>query len=376
MPEQGDASAAFEFMANPKAIAKAFDEMLRRTDFYEREAWTYTQMTSPEGRELLKDFDKLSDDEKRRLNRLLFESAFPDLVRTSPPTSVVVTYLVWDVGAPRPVRASQFADGISSSVGTIMKYLVGALGVFAAILVTAPIVPRTLEPGSINLLLSKPISRWLLFLTKYFGGCAFILINAAYLIGGMWLILGLRFGIWNCHLLLAIPVYVFLFAVYYSVSAFSGVLWRSAMASIAVTILFGLLCSAVGWLKGGIENAVIERTRIVKVLPVPDALISVNEMGISSRWDESEGEWTEAFVSKDRRQMGPMLRVVPLEALPRPMGPVYDPANDRLLAVSRSLTKGKLIVTVGRSAVIRAAGACVWRRGAFHRRKPISTGRP
>ncbi len=348
MPEQGDAAAAFEFVANLEEIAKAFDKTLRRTDFYEREAWTYTQMVSPEGRQLLKDFDKLSDDEKRRLNRLLFESAFPDLVRTSPPTSVVLTYVVWDVGSPKPVRASQFAADISSLVATIMKYVVGALGVFAAILVTAPIVPRTLEPGSINLLLSKPISRWLLFLTKYVGGCAFILINAAFLIGGMWLILGIRFGIWNFHLLLAIPVYVFLFAVYYSVSVFSGVLWRSAMASIAVTILFGLLCTVVGLFKGGIESAVIERKRIVQVIPIPDGLISVNEMGISNRWDDSEGTWAEAFVSKDRRQMGPMLYALPLEALPRPMGPVYDPANDRLLAASRSLTTGKMMVNVGR----------------------------
>ena len=39
MPEQGDAAAAFEFVANLEEIAKAFDKTLRRTDFYEREAY-------------------------------------------------------------------------------------------------------------------------------------------------------------------------------------------------------------------------------------------------------------------------------------------------------------------------------------------------
>ena len=341
MPKQGDVAGPFEFWKTVDVLSKALDKMLRRQDFYDRESWTYTQMISPEGRQLLEDFDELSDDEKGRLNRLLLEAAFPDLVRTSPPTSVVLRYLVWDVGAPTPIRASQFTAVVTPVIGTVMKYLVGAIGVFVAILVTAPIVPRTLEPGSINLLLSKPISRWLLFLTKYFGGCAFILINAAYLIGGMWLIVGLRFGIWNYHLLLAIPVYVFLFAVYYSVSAFAGVLWRGAMASIAVTVLFALLCTGVGVIKGGTETF-INRLRIVQVIPVPDALITVNEMGLTSRWDDSKQEWTEAFVSDNRRQMGPMLY-----ALPRPIGPVYDPVNERLLSVERSFTTHKLMVTVG-----------------------------
>ncbi len=347
VPEQGDAASAFEFIATIEVLTKALDEMLRRTDFYDREAWTDTQMVSPEGRELLEDSDELSDDERRRLNRLLLEAAFPDLVRASPPTSVVTTYFVLDVGSPSPIRARQFATQVSSSVATLNKYLVGMVGILAAILVTAPIIPRTFEPGSINLLLSKPISRPLLFLTKYLGACAFILINAAYLIGGMWLILGIRFGVWNSHLLVAIPVYVFLFAVYYSVSACAGAVWRSAMASIAVTILFGLLCTGLEWSKALLRNSVETRPKIVKVIPVPDALLSVNEMGMTSRWDDSEREWTEAFVSKDRHQMGPMLHFVPLEALNRPIGPVYDAANDRLLAVSRSMTTGMLMVTVG-----------------------------
>jgi len=346
-PEQGDAASAFEFMETIEVLAKALDKMLRRTDFYDREAWTYTQMISAEGRQLVKDFDKLSDDERRRLNRLLFEAAFPDLIRTSPPTSVVVTYFAWDAMAPKPVRASQFAAQIGSLIGIVSKYLIGVAGVFAAILVTAPIVPRTLEPGSINLLLSKPISRSLLFLTKYFGACAFILINAAYLIGGMWLILGMRFGIWNSHLLLAVPVYVFLFAIYYSVSACAGAFWRSSMASVAATILFGLMCTGVEWSQGFLEDSVVSRARVIQIIPVPDALFSVNEMGVTRRWNESEQKWADAFVSQDRRQLGPMLHVLPLEALPRPIGPVYDSANDRLLAVSRSLTTGKLMVTVG-----------------------------
>jgi hypothetical protein len=77
-----------------------------------------------------------------------------------------------------------------------------------------------------------------LFLTKFAGGCAFILLNAAYFVIGLWLIVGLRFGIWSTRMLLCIPVFLFLFSIYYAVSSLAGVLWRNAVVCIVVTVLF------------------------------------------------------------------------------------------------------------------------------------------
>ena len=111
---------------------------------------------------------------------------------------------------------------VNFALAALTTFLAGILGVFIAILVTAPTVPQTFEPGAIDLLLSKPVSRSLLFLTKFFGASTFILLNSIYLIGGMWLIAGLRFDIWSGRLLLCIPVFLFLFVIYYSVSALTG----------------------------------------------------------------------------------------------------------------------------------------------------------
>jgi ABC-type transport system involved in multi-copper enzyme maturation permease subunit len=61
-----------------------------------------------------------------------------------------------------------------------------AIGLFIAILVTAPTIPQMFETGSLHLLLSKPISRSLLFLAKFVGGCAFVVICATYLSAGDW----------------------------------------------------------------------------------------------------------------------------------------------------------------------------------------------
>jgi len=348
LPKDGDVAGSFEFVKTVESFVIALDKVVKRPDFYEEEAWTQTRFVSSEANELLEDFDELSEEQKKRLSRLALEAAYPDLIRTSPQTSVVITYFAWDALAPMPVRAGGFATYLDARTSLVMKYFVGVLGIFAAILVTAPMIPQTFDSGSINLLLSKPISRWALFLTKYFGGCAFILINAAYLIVGMWLILGVRFGIWNFRLLLAIPIYVFVFAIYYAVSASVGVLWRSTVVSVVVTALFWFVCFLVGAIKGGIEGSVLNKTKIVRLLPIPDTLLVVNAMGLSSQWDESEQKWKEVFVSDDQQQIRPMLYLMPLEALPRPIGPVYDSEGDRLLAAHRSMRTRKLVVTAGK----------------------------
>src|SRR5678815_4045367 len=128
-------------------------------------------------------------------------------------------------------------------------------------------------------LLSKPISRSLLFLTKFAGGCAFILLNAAYFIVGLWLILGLRFDLWSGRLLLSIPIFLFLFAIYYAVSSLAGVLWRNAVVSIVVTILFWAACFAVGTTKTVLEETWLNSSRHMKLISAGDSLFGVTEQG-------------------------------------------------------------------------------------------------
>ena len=109
-----------------------------------------------------------------------------------------------------------------------MGWIVGVFGMIAAILVTSTIIPQMFEPGSITLLLSKPVSRSLLFTAKFLGACAFVFLNVTFLIVGLWLIAGLRFDIWNHGMLWCIPVFLFMFLIYYAVSAVTGLIWKSA----------------------------------------------------------------------------------------------------------------------------------------------------
>src|SRR4029077_2372138 len=122
------------------------------------------------------------------------------------------SYLVFKPVGPLPLTRTQLTPAIKYVLALIVDYGVGVFAVFAAILVTASLFPQPLEAGAVDLLLRKPISRTLLFLTKFVGGCAFIALVALYFIVGLWLIAGTRFGVWSHKLFLCLPVILFLFA--------------------------------------------------------------------------------------------------------------------------------------------------------------------
>ncbi|MEO1997991.1 MAG: ABC transporter permease, partial [Planctomycetaceae bacterium] len=204
----------------------------------------------------------------------------------------------------------------------------GFFGVFIAILVTAPLIPRTFEAGEVDLLLSKPIARPLLFLTKFLGGCTFILLNAGYFIAGLWLIVGIQFEIWNSRLLLCIPVFMFVFSVYYAVSAYAGLVWKNAIVSIILTLIFWAGCFAVG-LSKEVVDSLLNPQRIARITPTGESLLITTKPGKTMEWQAEGRKWESVFDDKEANQPGPMnfgFRY-PL------IGPVYDGRNGRIVCI-------------------------------------------
>jgi hypothetical protein len=182
------------------------------------------------------------------------------------------------------------------------------------------------DAGAIDLLLSKPVSRSLLFLTKFFGGCAFVLLNGAYFIVGLWLIVGWRFGIWNHRLLLCIPVFLFLFVVYYAVSAAAAVRWKNAIVSVVITVLFWVVCFTVGAAKHGIEGFFLRPVRITTIIPADDSVMVVNRSGIFAKWQNDD--W-EAMCHND--DFGPPFGPQGILG-----GPIREPKKDEVLYFRKS----------------------------------------
>lgn len=113
-------------------------------------------------------------------------------------------------------------------------------GIILSLFATANLVPNMLERGSIELLVSKPLPRPLIFLARFAGAQTIVALNVTYLIAGSWLILSLKTGLWHWPYLYSILMVIATFAMLYALVSLIGVTTRSASVSIMIvyTALF------------------------------------------------------------------------------------------------------------------------------------------
>lgn len=277
-------------------LADSLNALLDRDDWYDEAVWKNT-VRLRELRELESiSHDDLSDELKRRRARLRMEAALPGVFENRSARSIALTYAGFDFPAVFQIDPARFQMVLNHFVlRIIIDWVLGFVMIFLGILVTASIVPDMLQPGTLHLLLSKPISRPLLFLAKFIGGCAFVLVCVTQLIIGLWLISGWRLGIWNARLLLCIPVCVFLFAVFYSVSAVAGLRWRSPILSIGLANAFGAFCLIIGIVGGVSDGFITEPDRIESMAISGDAIIAATRGADLRRLDHSSGSWVDLF---------------------------------------------------------------------------------
>jgi len=277
-------------------LADALSGLLDSDDWYDASVWGNTNRLR-ELRELEeRSQDELNEELRRRRARLRIESALPGVFENRNARSIALTYAGFDFPAVFQIDPTQFKLVLNHFVlRIIIDWVLGFVMIFLGILVTAAIIPDMLQPGSLHLLLSKPISRPWLFIAKFIGGCAFVLLCVAQLIIGLWLISGWRLGIWNARLLLCIPVCVFLFAVFYSVSALAGLKWRSPILSIGLANAFGAFCLVTGIVGGVSDGFITGPDRIESLVVAGDNLFASTQGADLRRFDTATQKWIDLF---------------------------------------------------------------------------------
>lgn len=279
-------------------LADALNDLLDRDDWYDEEAWRGTTRLR-ERRELESvASEDLDLSQRRRLARLRIEAALPGVFESRSARSILLTYAGWDFPASFAIDKTQFAALINQwVVPTIINWLLGFVVIFLGILVTASIVPDMLEPGSLHLLLSKPVSRTMLLLSKFAGGCVFVFLCVTQLVVGLWLIAGWRLDVWNARMLWCIPVSVFLFAVFYSVSVLAGLRWRSPILAIGITCIFGAVCLTVGVIGGLFDTLISGPARIRHLAVSGNEILASTAGGGLIRFDAESNRWVDIFAS-------------------------------------------------------------------------------
>ena len=301
-------------------LADALNVVLKTPGLYSEEAFPTAKRR--DRLEPLIESSSLAEDELEQLNRELLQLAFPLELRSPSGEQLWIGYGGFKIGSPLGIgrrQIRQFLEPIF--LGIVIKLGLAFLTVLVAIIVTSPIIPDTFRSGSLHLLLSKPISRILLYLSKFFGGCSFALLNITYVLVGLYLIAGIRFEIWNHGLLACIPLLLFVFIIFYSISGLAGVVWQNTIVCVVACMVFWFGCFAVGL----IHDIIMPHARIMpqirRVQQIHDHVTVVNESGDFDVWNEEFSVWQTGINSEFGGQA-------------KTFGPVYDASQRKILVKS------------------------------------------
>src|SRR5215210_5663234 len=103
-----------------------------------------------------------------------------------------------EVDTPSAVSIEKLVLGFESGFSVFLYFICTFLAVFA----TAHLVPRMQEKGTIDLYLSRPVSRVRLLLSRYVAGLILAGSNVHYLMGAIWLIVWWKTHVANPRFLL------------------------------------------------------------------------------------------------------------------------------------------------------------------------------
>jgi ABC-type transport system involved in multi-copper enzyme maturation permease subunit len=132
----------------------------------------------------------------------------------------------------RTTDVDRLVRGVYGGIATFLY----TWGMFLAVFASAGLIPSVLEPGRIELLLSKPVSRTHILLGRYLGNVLVVSCNVIFLVLGVWTILGAKTGIWSKTFLVSIATSIFIFAVLLSVVVLSGVIIESPALATMITV--------------------------------------------------------------------------------------------------------------------------------------------
>ena len=159
-----------------------------------------------------------------------------------------VKLLVWQFDSPwlnaKTTPPALFYKGMFVSVG--IGFWLSWLAAILALVSTAGIFPGLIGSGTIDLFVSKPIGRLRLFLTEYLAGLLFVTLQVTIFSVASLLVIGLRGGVWEPGLLVAVPVVVCFFSYLFAVCVLLGLLTRSTVAALLLTLLFWFVVFMLG----------------------------------------------------------------------------------------------------------------------------------
>ncbi len=152
---------------------------------------------------------------------------------------VTMLFGVFDVESEYITEGSMWARGLYLGIYSVLVTIwLAWVATILALISTCSIFPEFVSEGSIELSLSKPITRIRLFMMKYLVSMLFVMLQVLIFCLGIFLCVGLRLGEWNWMIFVAIPIVTLFYSYLFSVTVLVGMMTKSGIAALLVTGVF------------------------------------------------------------------------------------------------------------------------------------------
>jgi hypothetical protein len=182
----------------------------------------------------------------------------------------------------------------------LVPWWLGSFALVLALISVCPVFPDFLKTGSIDVAISKPMSRTTLFLIKYLGSLLFVAIQVLVFCVIVFVAQGARMNIWNPEIFWAVILLTFVFSLIYSVAVLVAVLTRSVLFSLLMALLVWGTTLSIQWA----ESALYKFTYVVPAMGMSIDLKTGESMQSSEEGQVDEG--MESFYQKLKAVAAPL----------------------------------------------------------------------
>lgn len=141
-----------------------------------------------------------------------------------------------DLGGKAPPIETVVGGGLA-----MFAAMLYGLGVFLAVFATGSQVPHLVRRGTVDLYLTRPVSRVHVLLGRFLGAVSLVIANLLFLCGGVFLIVALKTGVWQPRFFAATGVILLVFLSFLGFMYLVGVLTGSTPLSIMLPYALYLL---------------------------------------------------------------------------------------------------------------------------------------
>lgn len=162
------------------------------------------------------------------------------------PGEVYVTFFSSppDPNSDEGLRMPTFSLDVIATISAVSTLgMLSPWGIFLGLFIAATLFVPTFRPQRLYWVLSKPLSRVGLMLSKYVGALVLVLLTSMVFIGLMTLLIGLKTDIYITGLLTGGLIVVFIYAIYASVAMLMAIWTRNTAMSLISVILLHIVSS-------------------------------------------------------------------------------------------------------------------------------------